>query len=600
MGLIPQNVIDDVLARTDIYQTVTDYVNLKRSGSNHKGLCPFHDEKTPSFYVHQGKQIYKCFGCGAGGNVINFLMEIEGWNFPETVRRLAERHRIEIPEDDPEAARRAKKRREGKKLYAEVMAKARSFYEDNLWGDVGRAARQYLGEREIDDETARAFGLGYAPDGWQNLLDHLAKKGVEGKLAERAGLAMARRNSSGHYDRFRHRVIFPVVDIWGHTLAFGGRRLAADDDSPKYINSPETKFYTKGEHLYGLDVAKTAIQKAGWALLVEGNFDVVVLHAKGIDVAVAPMGTALTEAQARLLARYADRVVIAFDGDDAGEKATLRCLEPLQSAALEARVIRFDEGDDPDSFVRRHGAQALTERVEAAQPLLDWALDQLLPAAEYVDVDSKLSALEEVSELLSAVDNPVAFKHCLQVITRRLDVEPSVVRRYVRRPQEARRAVARELVAEHRAVDLEETEKHVLLALTEHPGWMADFFANAYDHLLSSQEMASFLRQLHDDFQDDGELKLSRAINEIENRPFRHAVEQVLVEGDLGALPPEERQRAWYDDCVRKLKRAWAARSMEALSREIEQLGAGDDRWRQLYKQKQELEAMLVQLDPNR
>lgn len=265
MGRIPDDIVEDVLVRTDMLQVMQQYVALKRTGANYKGLCPFHNEKTPSFYVHPGKGIYKCFGCNAGGNIYQFVMEIEGWSFPEAVRQLAGRIGVEIPEETAEETEEARKRADARKLYVGIMDKARRFYERALWDpddeDAARA-RAYLENRGIGETISREFGLGYAPPGWQNLLDHMNQTHrVNSVLIERAGMALTRQGGGGHYDRFRDRVMFPVIDIWDNTLAFGGRVLPGDD-GPKYINSSETKFYVKGRHLFGLHAAKRAIQKA--------------------------------------------------------------------------------------------------------------------------------------------------------------------------------------------------------------------------------------------------------------------------------------------------------------------------------------------------
>ena len=435
MGLIPQSTIDDVLARTDILQVIQQYVSLKRAGTNHKGLCPFHNEKTPSFNVNGAKGFYKCFGCGAGGNVISFLMEIEGWSFPEALRHLAERNGIEIPEESDEDREEARKRRDGKKAYLRIMELARQYYEDNLWSDRGRAARQYLDERGVDDETARAFHLGYAPEGWQNLLDHLARNDVPGSWTERAGLALKRRGGDGFYDRFRHRVMFPVVDIWGNTLAFGGRVFAANDDQPKYINSSETRFYVKGNQLYGLHASKQAIQQHEHAVLVEGNFDVITLYAAGVKNVVAPMGTAVTEHQAKLLGRYCRRIVVAFDGDSAGRAASVRCIPAFEEAGIESRVIRFDDAEDPDTFIRANGVAAFRELVDGSMDLIEYALDQALPRAEAGNVHRNVEGMEAAGEIVKHVKNPVAQRRYAEEISRRLAIEPRLLNEYIKRPR---------------------------------------------------------------------------------------------------------------------------------------------------------------------
>ena len=380
MGRIPDDIIEDVLGRTDILQVIQQYVGLKRAGSNWKGLCPFHNEKTPSFNVHPTRGMYKCFGCGAAGNAFGFLMDMEGWSFPEVVRHLAAQHGIELPETSEEDEKVERAKQEAKRLYHNVMDLARRFYEDQLWHpDQGDAARAYLAGRGISQETAKAFGLGYAPPGWQNVLDVLEKSRITPAMAAKAGLAMERQGS-GHYDRFRHRIMFPVIDIWNHTLAFSGRVLEDDPDAPKYINSPETRFYIKGNQLFGLHAAKQAISKQGYALLVEGNFDVVALHAAGFDTAIAPLGTAFTERQAKLLKRYAPTVILAFDADGAGQTATVRSIEAIERAGLEGKVIDFAQPkDDPDTFVRREGKEAFEALIQNAKPLIAWALERVVP-----------------------------------------------------------------------------------------------------------------------------------------------------------------------------------------------------------------------------
>ncbi|RDV36587.1 DNA primase [Bradymonadaceae bacterium TMQ3] len=579
MGLIPQSVIEDVLARTDILQTVQQYVSLKRAGNNYKGLCPFHDENSPSFFVHPGMGIYKCFGCSEGGNVIQFLMSIEGWNFPETVRTLAERAGIEIPEESPQQAEAARKRREGKKIYLAIMEAARDFYQEQLWGARGEVARRYLAERGIDEATARTFGLGYAPDGWENTIEALGKKGFKPAWLERAGLAIA-NDRGGHYDRFRHRVVFPVVDVWGNTLAFGGRALASDGGGAKYINSPETPFYTKGEQLYGLDVAKSAMGKEEQALVVEGNFDVIALHGAGIGVTVAPMGTALTEVQARLLRRFARRVIIAFDGDSAGEEATLRCLGALESAGLEAVVVRFDEADDPDTFVRREGAEALRARMEAAQPLVAWALDRAIKPVEGATIEARLGALEGVGTILTQVKEPAAWEHYAREVARRLAIEPALLKDYLKRPPERRDQARQAVLKAGQGTRLPSAEYGVLAVLLDQPKWLSDFFREELDKLLSSQELADFLRVVQNHYQTHDGINRPLLLEATPPGGMRETVIAALAEVESQRLYGPEEALRWYRDCVRTLKKAWAVRMDEHLQRELNNVDFRSERER--------------------
>lgn len=598
MGLIPQAVIEDVLSRTDILEVVRQYVALKRAGSNHKGLCPFHDENTPSFFVHPGKGIYKCFGCGEGGNVYRFLMSMEGWSFPETVRHLADRCGVEIEEQDAEQAEAARRRRQGKKLYLEIMEAAQQFYVHHLWSDDGRAARMYLEERGIGEETARAFGLGYAPKGWENLLQHLTDEGYRAQVLERAGL-VGSNDRGGHYDRFRHRVIFPVVDVWGHTVAFGGRTLAGDDEGAKYLNSPETKFYTKGDELYGLDVAKRHIQKEEFALVVEGNFDVIALHDAGLSMTVAPMGTALTEKQARLMGRFARRVVVAFDGDDAGEEATLRCLPALEEAGVEARVIRFAPGDDPDTFVRREGAKALRDKVEQAPPLVAWALDELLAPVEGAAIETRIGALEEIGEILDEVRDEAVQMHYAEEVARRIDIDPSKVAQYVRRSPSNREDVTRQLRRAHDGPRVSQAEYGILVVLLDKPQWFADFFREELDKLLTSHDLARLLKLARDHYDEHGAINGSLLLESIASAPLREIVSRALAEPDRGGLYPPDQSLRWYRDCVWTLKRRWAQRMDSVLQQELEQIDFGDnrDRFEQLQRQLDEIRQFKTALE---
>ncbi len=579
MGLIPESVIEDVLARTDILDTARQYVSLKRAGQNYKGLCPFHDENTPSFFVHPDMGIYKCFGCGEGGNVYQFLMSMEGWSFPETVRHLADQCGVEIPDPDPEEEKARRKRREGKKLYYEIMEAAGDFYRDRLWGDDGEVARLYLDERGISEEMAEAFGLGYAPDGWEHLLDHLRGEGYRPEVLHRAGLVMA-NDRGGYYDRFRHRVVFPVVDVWGHTLAFGGRTLAMEEGGAKYINSPETKFYTKGEQLYGLDVAKRSIQKEEWALVVEGNFDVIALHDAGLSTAVAPMGTALTEDQARLVGRFARQVIVAFDGDDAGEEATLRCLPALEKAGLEAKVVRFEAGEDPDTFVRREGVDALRELVDDAEPLIGWALDRHLTDVEGASIEARIGVLEEVGEILDEVRDGTVQDHYLEEVSRRLNIEPRRISTYLDGSSRSRRQVADELREVHEGLDWSSAEYGVLVVLLDQPEWLDDFFREELDKLLTSHDLASLLNIAREHFDEHGEIDGSLLLESLDEPPLRDVISRALAEAERGELYPRDQSLRWYRDCVWTLKRRWAQQMADYLQHELEQTDFDDDRER--------------------
>jgi len=587
MGRIPEEVIEDVLARTDIIEIVQQYVTLKRAGTNHKGLCPFHNEKTPSFNVHGGEGFYKCFGCGAGGNVFQFLMELEGWSFPETVRHLANRVGIEIPEETEEEAREARRRAEAQKLYRRVMELSCKYYENQLWGKEGERARTYLLERGIDEKTSREFRLGYAPAGWQNLLDYLGDNGINGALCERAGLALSKREGSGYYDRFRDRVMFPVIDNWGHPLAFGGRVLPGDD-GPKYINSSETRYYTKGKNLFGLHAAKKGLQQAEYGLLVEGNFDVIALHAAGLKMVVAPMGTAFTDTQARLLKRYVARAIIAFDGDSAGEEATVKALPALERAGIEALVVRFDKGDDPDTYIRREGKEAFDRLIEDAEPLISWALDRVIPKSELLPIEERIKALEEASKIMEHVREPVVWKHYAEDLSRRLDIDARLFKRYLRRPEQGAEQLKQHLTQtrageEDLHAKLDGNEFTLLVLLLKHPEWLGDFLGEQLDNLLKTAELARLLHSAHELTRShEGELDPKVLIERVDHPGWRKLVLDALSSSsndaiedhvaDAHQLGIDERETQVYQDLIRSLKLGWAKRSLEQVLAQIEEL----------------------------
>lgn len=593
MAHIPPNVIEDVLRRTDLLQVVQQYLTVKRSGTTHKGLCPFHEERTPSFHIYADKGFYKCYGCGASGDVISLLRELEGWTFPEAVRHLAGRVGVEIPEDDSEEAEAAKKRHQAQAIYVKVMTVARDFFVEELRGEGGAKARAYLQERGIDAATAEAFHLGYAPDAWDALLRHLNGHNIPGAWAERAGLVNTRNNErGGYYDRFRDRVVFPVVDIWNKTLAFGARRLG--DDGPKYINSPETRYYTKGKILFGLHAAREGIRKEGFALLVEGNFDVVALHAAGLNMTVAPMGTAFTLDQAKLLKRYAATVYIAFDGDDAGQEATYKCLGPMEQAGVEAHVITLPPGEDPDSIVRRDGPEALRAMLADAPALAQWCLNRQLARVGFdhsAPVEQRIQALQAAAEVVALVRDPIAWKFYAEDIARRLDIEPHLYKRFLKRPEVDLDQVVSQSESINHNARLERQEELLLILLLERPEWIDGFLTEGYDHLLSCQELAEFLQLCAQFYRESGRLDAALLMQRIDNPAWRRVVSDAFAR--VGALVEADRMEQFYREGVRELMKTWAARSLHAIDTRLETLNLSTQReaWTSLYAQKKEIEA---------
>ncbi len=420
--MIPPETIALIRERTNIVAVIQESVpSLKKRGRSWVGLCPFHKEKTPSFHVNPDRGFFHCFGCKEGGSAIDFLMKHDGLTFPEAVRDLAERCGIEVREEDRPAPEADRQRKHKDDLYG-VLQVAATFYEQMLREHPDRAyAVEELEKRGVAGadaaDTLQAFRMGYAPGAWDALAQHLRGQGISPALAEQVGLLVPRQQGSGHYDRFRHRLMFAVVDPQGRVVAFSGRALrdlpaepgaAPRDPPPKYINSPESPIYTKGNLLFGLFQARHAIRHEDLAVLVEGNFDVVSLHARGMTNVVAPLGTAFTDEQAKLLRRYAGNVVLCFDGDAAGRKATALARGPLRAAGLGARVAALPAGSDPDDLARTRGIDAVKDAVAQARGLLEFLLEDLLDANfNNADAYEKSARVQHVGRVLAEEDDPL-------------------------------------------------------------------------------------------------------------------------------------------------------------------------------------------------
>ena len=427
MPLVPEDILQRIRDATDIIDLVSEHVQLTKKGRNYSGLCPFHDEKTPSFSVDPDRQFYHCFGCGVGGNVFKFIQEIDRVTFVEAVKFLAERAGVALPE------RSGPSREEdvaADELYRANDLAQKYFHYLLLNDNVGASARTYLQTRGLTGETIERFGLGYAPQEWDALLKVAGRRGLNPHILERAGLALPRSTGSGHYDRFRDRITFPIANISNRTIAFGARALQPDQE-PKYLNSPETPIYHKGRVLYGLSDTKDAIRRRDAVLVVEGYMDLLSLVQTGIEHVAATSGTALTENQCRTLARYARQVVLLFDGDAAGSTAAMRGLEVILGTGLDVRVVSLPTGHDPDSFVQKYGPDELLKRAENAQSVLDFYLEQLAQQHDLSSVEGKARAIERLKPLLAKPRDAVRRDLLLREVAQRLAVDEQALRHEV-------------------------------------------------------------------------------------------------------------------------------------------------------------------------
>jgi DNA primase len=426
-NFIPEEKIEEIKNAADIVEVVSDYVILKKAGLNYIGLCPFHSEKTPSFTVSSAKQIFHCFGCNTGGNVFNFLMRHDGFSFPESVRHLAKRYGIALPEKSLSKAVQ-QKISEKERLFG-INRTAMEFFQDVLLNrPQGREARKYLHKRKMAKSIVDNFKLGYAPPSWNSLLDQLLKKGFPLDLIETSGLAVPKKSKTGFYDRFRDRIIFPIFNLNQQIVGFGGRVL--DDALPKYLNSPETPLYSKSRSLYGLHRARNACRETRSAYIVEGYFDLLALHQHGIENAVATLGTALTPNHIQLLKGLVEKIILVFDSDDAGVQASLRGVGIFIKEGVDARVVLLPKGHDPDSFLFEFGAAAFRKHAEASLGVMPF----LIMTAEKKHgrtIDGKLKIIHELATPLASIEAD-ARKLYIKELAERLSLEEYILLEKVR------------------------------------------------------------------------------------------------------------------------------------------------------------------------
>jgi DNA primase len=432
-NLIPEATISDIKQAADIVDVVSQVVVLRKAGRNFVGLCPFHSEKTPSFTVSPDKQIFHCFGCGTGGNVFTFVMRQESLSFPEAVRMLAGRYGIEIPRPAEQARGVSEKER-----LLEVNQQAMVFFQQTLVKNpVGQRPLQYLKRRGLSEETVRRFCLGYAPKSWDGLLRHFARKSISLELVEKAGLIVARKEANGYYDRFRDRVIFPILSVNQQVIAFGGRVL--DDSLPKYLNSPETPVYQKSRTLYGLNLAKDHCKSSDAVYIVEGYLDLLALHQHGIQNAVASLGTALTADHVRLLARYASRMVLVYDSDEAGIRSAQRCIDifwrehvnfkrgdVFKDEKADTRILVLPQGHDPDSFLNEFGAEKFLAAAVQAPGMITFMIDCAV-RKHGLSIEGKLRIFADMQAALAAVDDSVARALYIKQLSERLEIPENAV-----------------------------------------------------------------------------------------------------------------------------------------------------------------------------
>ena len=422
-GYIPDELIEEIRVRSDIVEVISDRVLLKKSGANYKGLCPFHSEKTPSFIVSPAKQIFHCFGCNEGGNVYQFVMKIENISFPDSVLLLARKYGINITDQKIKGVNSSQKNT----LY-DVNAMAAEFFQRQL-SDLpqGKTAREYLRKRGITDNIIESFKIGYASTSWDGVHQFLKKKGISTDIQNSAGLIKERENGGGYVDRFRERIIFTISDSEGRVVGFGGRILNDTDSRPKYLNSPETLVYKKGNILYGLNITKDSIRKSKEAFLVEGYFDLITVYQHGIKNIIATSGTALTEDHARILRRYTDTVTLVFDGDEAGRNASDRGGIVLLNGGVKVKVISLPHGNDPDNFIREKSGEGFLNIARESKTFMEYIINKAIAESDLKSLDEKIRCINSVIPFLSIISNSVERSIYLSLLAEKTGVSEKAI-----------------------------------------------------------------------------------------------------------------------------------------------------------------------------
>jgi DNA primase len=564
-GIIPQELLDDILNKIDIVEVISGYIPLKRAGRNFRALCPFHQEKTPSFMVSPDRQIYHCFGCNSGGNSFNFLMKYERLEFPEAVEILAKKAGVRLPDNKQDFQTTSV----NQQIY-KIMDLAAAFYQSTLSSASGAQAKNYLFKRDIKEEAIKLFRLGFATDKWESLINYLRAKNASLSLMEKAGLVITKQGG-GYYDRFRNRVIFPILDIKSRTIGFGGRLLpglagSKDDDLAKYINSPETPIYIKGRNLYNLNNAKDAIRESDFVVIVEGYLDCILPFQEGLQNIVASLGTALTYEQVRLLKRYTHNAVMVYDADAAGEMATLRSLDIFVEEGVTVRVAALPAGFDPDLFVRKNGIESFKKLIQSSQNLFDYKLNILKSRYNHHQIEGRALIAQEMLVTIKKFNNAILKSDYIRKLSEELDIKEEALVLELGKIKDYRPPGTGLAETQKKPVRINPTEKLLIKLMVEE----ADILNKLKDCLepadFQDERTAKIVSIMFDLLSQGKAINPSNLINYLEpHQDLSGIISEVTLSPDTS---DDDRGRI-ADDCVRRLKKQRLRMKREYLHREI-------------------------------
>ena len=540
------NKIEEIKSRVDIVELASEYLTLKKAGRNFIGLCPFHQEKTPSFTVNRDKQIFYCFGCGEGGNVITFLMKIADKTFPEAIKDLAEKTGVVLP--PMPSGKEGRQKDSLKESIINLNLRAAQHFNRNLSSGAGKVAREYLQNRSISEETIKQFRLGFVPDTWRSLTDYIESNGSSLKLAEQAGLVIAGKEGN-YYDRFRGRLIFPIENIFGEIVAFGGRVM--EKGEPKYLNSPESPVYIKGKNLYGLNKTKEEIRKKGFALIVEGYFDLISLWNAGIGNVVATLGTALTREHLELLRRYTIEVVALFDPDEAGRKALDRSLELFLSMRMRARALILPEGCDPDDYIKKHGKDKLNELIAHAPAISDYYIDNVLGGGK--TFEDKRDMIKTAMEFINKIDDEIEKNLFIKRIAEKLGINQELLKKELHKKEvQIKPKTAGE--KQNIKVQINPLEINLIRLLLEYPQKTVQVESERILDCFLQPELKALGEKIVEAYKLLGFIDISVILSADEDLPLREKIFKLMMEA-----PPTDDAilEKNFTDNIRRIKEKW-------------------------------------------
>src|SRR6266850_1202868 len=596
MALVSDAAREQIRAANDIVDVIGSYLPLKRSGANFMALCPFHKEKTPSFNVNPHLQIFKCFGCQKGGDVFTFIMEYESVDFPEALKRLADRAKIPL---EYERGSGDQQTRHLKDSLLQIHEQITQRWQSALANEAaGQIARDYLARRGVSAEAIKLFRLGYAPDLWDDTVNWAKSKDHDLALVEKGGLILKREQGDGYYDRFRGRLMFPICDEQGRIIAFSGRILTGDEKTAKYVNSPETPIFIKSKVFFGLDKAKRAILDAGHAIICEGQLDMIACFMAGVQNIVAPQGTAFTADHARIIKRFVDEVVLCFDSDAAGQNAAVRALDSLLASGLAIRVVTVPAPHDPDSFIKANGGLAFKQLMDRAEGFFDYYLGRLCATNETNTDKGRLAVLRAMAEAVHKTGNVVLIDTYAQKTALRLGVAPEAVRmefkKFRRNQREAPAEAENEAVTESNSAPVPPTERWLLrfmLTNDELLGWIVERLDLRWIRHATAKRIADFcIAAVHSNLWagatgllDNSDEQTRRLITEIVTEPVKLADPEKTLKGDAGHSDKR--------GILEKLRDEFIDEEMAALRHRVSLPETTDDERVALLRKREELRA---------